>query len=64
MAKTIKTTEATEEITPILEGKYEIVNYPICKVSTGFGIFDLANLTEEQAEKLIKKKVSFIRKVS
>ena len=58
-----KSQKVTEGITPILDGKYEIVEHPLCKVSTGVGIFDLANLTEEEAELLIKKKVSYIRKV-
>ena len=47
----------------ILEGKYELIGKVPAKFSTGFGTFETDSLTEKQAELLIRKKVSFIRKV-
>lgn len=67
MAKDTKPTKATikptpELITPVLDGAFEIVGVKATKINTGWGNFDLSNLTEEQAEFLVSKNVTFIRK--
>jgi len=67
MAKNTKPTKATtkpaqELITPVLDGAFEIVGVKATKINTGWGNFDLSNLTLEQAEFLVSKKQSFIRK--
>jgi hypothetical protein len=54
--------EVKENVIPILDGSFEVVNYELVKISTGFGNFDLANLTQDQAELLVKKGVKCIRK--
>lgn len=57
-----KPSEAPEHIIPIIDGAFELVNIKPIKINTGLGNFDLNNLSTEQAELLIAKGCSFIRK--
>ncbi len=50
-----------ELITPVLEGAFELVGIKPAKINTGFGNFDLSNLTVKQAEFLVSKNFKFIR---
>lgn len=51
-----------EVVTPILNGEYELVDIKPKKVNTGYGNYDLGNLSQEEAEFLVKKGFNFIRK--
>lgn len=49
----------------ILDGKFQLVDRePKGKVALQFGTFDMANLTESQAELLVAKRVTWIEKVA
>lgn len=49
----------------ILDGKFEIVGRnPSGVISIQYGTFDLANLSEKQAQFLVDKKVPWINKVA
>lgn len=49
----------------ILDGKFQLIDRePKGKIAMQFGTFDLANLTESQAELLVAKKVTWIEKVA
>lgn len=55
--------QAPEQLTPVLDGAFELVNIKPIKINTGFGDYDLGNLSEKQALFLVEKGFKFIRKV-
>lgn len=58
-----KKVKVIEENT-ILDGKFLLIGNVPAVFATGFGTFVTEDLTEKQCELLVRKKVSFIRKVS
>lgn len=48
--------------TKILDGKYEVVGVKPGRISTKTGIVDLSKISESQAEQLIAKGTSYLRK--
>ena len=55
--------QAPEQTTLVLDGAFELVDIKPIKVNTGYGDFDLGNLTEKQALILVEKGFKFIRKI-
>jgi hypothetical protein len=54
--------KAPESVTPVLDGAFELVGIKPIKINTGYGNFDLGNLTTTQAEFLVSKGFKFIVK--
>jgi hypothetical protein len=62
--KSKKVAGKKDTITSILDGKYELVNKEPIVIQTGFGTFDLGNLSVSQAEKLVSNGYRYIRKAN
>lgn len=61
--KTAKPRAIVKEVTvPVIGGEYELVDIAPIKVNTGFGNYNLAELTSQEADFLISKGFKFIRK--
>src|SRR5690606_13363916 len=53
---------AKKKVTPILDGKFEVVGVKPGKIGTPIGTVDLSRIDEDSAERLVKMKSSYIRK--